>query len=147
MDIKNYQLNVRRINISEAGAPYGDFINHPGDVARVAKDLIGNSAQEIFLVFHLNIKNEIIGYTEVARGSINMCPVDMREVFRTAIVLGAVSIIVSHCHPSGDPNPSIEDIKMTKRIKESSVLLNIELLDHVIVSDSGSMSFVERGLM
>jgi DNA repair protein RadC len=145
--IKNYELRVRRVRLSDAGAPYGEAVRTADDVARIAQILIGAAAQESFYVFHLDVKQRILGFTEVGRGGIDSCPVDTRTVFRTSIVLGSSGIIAAHCHPSGDPTPSAEDIKLTKRLKAAGELVGIQLLDHVIVSDSARTSLLERGLL
>ncbi len=145
--IKNYELRVRRVKLADAGAPYGESVRAPDDVARIAQVLIGDSAQELFLVFHLDIKNRVLGFSEVARGGIDVCPVDARAVFRTAIALGASALIAAHCHPSGDPTPSADDINLTERLKAAGELLGIPVLDHVIVTDTSTVSLSERGLL
>ena len=145
--IKNYELRVRRVNLADAGAPYGERVRAPDDVARIAQLLIGDSAQELFYVFHLCIKNRVLGFSEVARGGIDVCPVDARAVFRTAIALGSSGLIAAHCHPSGDPTPSREDIELTERLKAAGELLGIPVLDHVIVTDTSTVSLAERGLL
>ena len=93
------------------------------------------------------MKNRVLGFTIAAVGAIDSCPVDPRTVFRTAVALGASGIVASHCHPSGDPSPSHEDIELTKRLKAAGDLLGIQLLDHVIVTDTARVSFRERGLL
>ncbi len=145
--IKNYELRVRRVNLADAGAPYGETVRAPDDVARIAQVLIGDSAQELFLVFMLDIKNRVLGFSEVARGGIDVCPVDARAVFRTAIALGCSALIAAHCHPSGDPTPSREDVELSKRLKTAGELLGISMIDHVIVTDTSTVSLAERGLL
>ena len=145
--IKNYELRVRRVKLADAGAPYGEPVREPGDVARIAQALIGDAAQENFLVIFLDIKNRVLGFTTAAVGAIDSCPVDPRTVYRTAVALGASGIVASHSHPSGDPTPSREDIELTKRLKAAGDLLGIQLLDHVIVTDTARLSFRERGIL
>ncbi len=145
--IKNYELRVRRVKLADAGAPYGERVRAPDDVARIAQVLIGDCAQELFLVFHLDIKNRVLGFSEIGRGGIDVCPVDARAVFRTAIALGASALIAAHCHPSGDPTPSTDDIALTERLKAAGELLGIPILDHVIVTDTSTVSLSERGLL
>lgn len=129
--INNFELNVKRIKYS---APYGKALNGEKDVATVAAKLIGDKAQEHFIVFAINTKNEIVGYWTAAIGSIDSCSVDMRSVFRMALVVGAVGIVVAHCHPSGYLVPSGQDIEVTKRIRHAAQVLDLILVDHVIVS-------------
>jgi DNA repair protein RadC len=138
-------LRIRRVTLADAGAPYGEAIREPDDVARIAQALIGDAAEERFIVLVLDIKNRVLGFTEAGRGCVDSCPVDPRTVFRTAIALGASGIVASHCHPSGDPRPSAEDIALTKRLKAAGDLLGIQLLDHVIVTDTATVSMLGRG--
>ena len=143
--IRNIELKVKRVAVGEGTEPYGASVRSPDDVSRIAQKLIGDDAQERFLVFVLDIRNRVIGYHEAGRGSIDSCPVDIRVVFRTAVALGASSILAAHNHPSGDATPSSDDIILTRRLKEAGELLGIPLLDHVIVTDSGTTSLRERG--
>jgi len=143
--IKNFELKVKRVAVGEGVEPYGASVRSPSDVARIAQLLIGDSAQEHFLVFLLDVRNRVIGYSEVARGGIDTCPVDPRVVFRTAVATGASALAAVHNHPSGTPEPSTDDILLTRRLKEAGELLGIQLLDHVIVTDTGTTSLRERG--
>ena len=143
--IRNFELKVKRVAVGEGTAPYGASVRSPSDVARITQLLIGESAQEHFLVVLLDVKNRVLGYSETSRGGIDTCPVDPRIVFRTALAVGASSLIAAHNHPSGDCTPSTDDIILTRRLKEAGELLGIPLLDHVIVTDSGTTSLRERG--
>lgn len=145
--IKKLELRTRRIQVSKPSPELDRSIHAPNDVAAAASALLGDETQEVFLVFHLNIKNKILGYTEAARGSLDQCAVDLRVVFRTAILLGASHIIVAHCHPSGNPEPSTDDRTLTTRLVESGKLLGIQLLDHIIVGDDQLFSFKQENLL
>ena len=81
----------------------------------------------------MNTKNEPTNITVVSVGSLNKAIVHPREVFKTAILSNAASIMAFHNHPSGDPNPSKEDINITLRLKECGKIMGIELLDHIII--------------
>jgi DNA repair protein RadC len=83
----------------------------------------------------------------ISIGSLNASIVHPREVFRPAIVLCAASLVLAHNHPSGDTQPSEEDLAITRRLHEAGRLLGIELVDHVVVADSGYTSFRERRLL
>ena len=84
---------------------------------------------------------------EVARGTLTACLVHPREVFGTAVHLRAAGIIAVHNHPSGDPTPSMEDNKITTRLKEAGKILGIKLLDHIIVGQEDYYSFADDGLL
>lgn len=142
-----YELKRTRANLSEACAPYGRKITCLWQVFEVCHSLIGDSGVERFIVIHLDAANRVIGASEVARGGVDACAVDPREVFRTSLMLGASSIIISHCHPSGITIPSNEDKTLTKRIKHAAKILGIGMLDHVIVAGNSTFSFAEAELM
>jgi DNA repair protein RadC len=143
--IKNFELKVKRVAVGEGSEPYGASVRSPSDVARIAQALIGDSAQEHFCVFLLDVKNRVVGFTQAAMGAIDSCPVDPRSVFRAAVATGASAIVVTHNHPSGDLRPSAEDLHLTQRLKAAGDLLGIALLDHVLVTDTGTTSLRERG--
>jgi len=102
--------------------------------------------KEMFLTLHLDGKNRIIAMDLVSVGSLNQSIVHPREVFKTALLSNAASIILIHQHPTGDPNPSSEDLAITRRLKEAGELMGIKVLDHIIIGES-YLSFVERGLL
>ena len=100
------------------------------------------------MVLMLDTKNRVIGINTVSVGILDSALVHPREVFKPAILCNASSIILAHNHPSGDPSPSFEDQRVTKRIKEAGDLLGIEVLDHVVVGEQGRFcSLKERGMM
>ena len=109
---------------------------------------IANSADEYFYVFCLNAGNQLIGVFEASHGGNCESIVPIREIFQKSMLIGAISIIVAHNHPSGNVKPSIEDLDSTTRIKEAGKILNIELLDHIIVGPNAPyFSFCESGLI
>lgn len=103
--------------------------------------------KEVFLTLHLDAKNRIIAMDIVSVGSLNQSIVHPREVFKTACLSNAASVILIHQHPTGDPTPSSEDISITRRLKEAGTIMGINVLDHIIVGDGEYMSFVERGML
>ena len=116
-----------------------DRVRSPADVARVCAD-IGELAQETFHVLMLNAKNNLINRQMVTIGLADASLVHPREVFRPAIVENASAIVLTHNHPSGDPTPSAEDIRITKQLIESGRLLNIAVQDHVIIGKATESS-------
>jgi len=105
-----------------------------------------NKKQEYFLAISLDGANHIIKKRVISMGTISQTLVHPREVFSPSIQDRAASVIVAHNHPSGVLKPSNEDIDITKRLNESSKILGIELLDHLIISKNGYFSFKENGL-
>jgi len=112
-------------------------VRSPRDAAQVAYDYLRNADQEELIVLVLNSRNRIIGVVPVYRGNVGTTIIRLSEVFRPAIVMGAVAIIVCHNHPSGDPTPSPEDIKVTQQFYGAGRALDIDVLDHIIVGDTG----------
>lgn len=102
--------------------------------------------QEEFWVLLLNTKNYVTHEAMVYRGTVNTVYVRVAEVFREAIRLNAVGVILSHCHPSGEPTPSPEDVRVTELAVEAGKLLDITVLDHIIVGAGRWVSMKERQL-
>ena len=124
-------------------------ISCPKDIYEVLTKVcrIQCNAEEVFILITLNTKNIVTGYFEVHRGTINTSLVHPREVFKRALLNNASNIMVAHNHPSGDPNPSKEDIQITERLKEAGNLLGLNLLDHIIVGEHKYISLKEKGIL
>ncbi len=108
---------------------------------------VEEEAQEVFGVLILNTKNKIVAVHEISRGTLNSSIVHPREVFKPAILHNAAAIICFHNHPSGDPEPSRDDIETTKRLVEAGKIIGIEIFDHIIVGDDRYVSLKERGVV
>ena len=118
------------------------------DVAVLLTDVIGihKSPVERFVVIMVNCKMQLIGYQEIGIGGTDTCPVDIKAVFRAAIVSGMCSgIVVAHNHPSGDPTPSNEDASLTKNLIKAGELLGVKVLDHLIIGDKAYTSMKAEG--
>ena len=103
--------------------------------------------QEVMKLLLLNSKAELIDETNISKGTVNASLVTPRELFVEALKKEAVSMILLHNHPSGDPTPSRDDILPTKRISECGLLIGIELLDHIIIGNNCYVSFQEENLL
>lgn len=117
----------------------------PEDVFENLKD-IRESRKEHFIVFYLDSRNQQIRREIVSVGTINSSLVHPREVFEGAVKYLAVNVIVAHNHPSGELRASEKDIAVTLRLRDSGILLGIELLDHIIVSKGGYLSLREANV-
>jgi DNA repair protein RadC len=122
-------------------------VRGPDDVVALIGKRLRHQAREHFLVILLNTRHEAIAIETVSVGSLNASIVHPREVFRPAVLASAASIVVAHNHPSGDPEPSEEDISITRRLVQVGELLGIGLLDHVIIGRRGVTSLRERGAL
>jgi len=118
-------------------------------VARVARAVIpAGEEREYFIAIHVNAKNELKGVQVVSVGTLNASLAHPREVFRAAIVAGAASIILAHNHPSGDPEPSGDDLTVTRRMVETGNVVGIRVLDSMILgSGEKYVSLAERRML
>ena len=104
-------------------------------------------AQEQLRVLLLDRKNQVLGQRVIYQGNVFSSMVRAAEVFRAAIVESVPAVVVAHNHPSGDPNPSPEDVLITRKLKEAAELLDIDLLDHIVIGGKRHVSLKSRGLM
>lgn len=123
-------------------------ITSPGDVVELGKEFmhIHEEPEEYMYMICMNTKNKVIGVFELSHGTVNASVVGTREAFQKALLANAVSVIFMHNHPSGDPNPSREDIEITKRLGEAGKILGVEVLDHIIIGDT-YCSLKEKGYL
>lgn len=108
---------------------------------------IGDEASEVVLVVVLNTKNEINAIHRTFSGSLNTSVAHPREIFRTAILNNGARIMLYHNHPSGNTEPSNADLSFTRRIIEAGEVLGIDVVDHIIVTDTEYLSMREQGLL
>jgi len=121
-------------------------IRSPLDVQALMGYRMKDYDREHAEVIFLDTKNNVIGINVTAVGSLSECHVDMRNVFKAAIILNAASIIFVHNHPSGDPTPSPEDVRITEMMIEAGKVLMISVMDHVVIGNGKFVSLKERGL-
>lgn len=101
--------------------------------------------RESFKMVLLNSANKVLGYSSMFEGGTNSTLADIRMIMQTTLLSNATSIIISHNHPSGQLNPSNEDITLTRKVKEACDLFAIRFLDHIIMTDEGYYSFADEG--
>jgi DNA repair protein RadC len=122
------------------------FFHAPEVVYEYLKNTIGFEKKEHFLVLCFDTKNKLIS-EEVSVGTLNASLVHPREVFKKAILSSASHVIVAHNHPSGDTEPSPEDIQTTQRLVEAGNIIGISVVDHLIISQNGFTSMKQSGMM
>lgn len=123
-------------------------IKCPGDAAHYLWNAgLQHESHEKFVVLLLNAKNQILRKEQIAEGTLTSTCVHPREVFATAIVNHAASLIAAHNHPSGDPAPSDEDTRLTQALQKAGEIIGIPVMDHVIIGDGRYYSFKEHGLL
>jgi DNA repair protein RadC len=117
------------------------------EVANYYIPLLKDLKNEQFRLVMLNIKNRIIREVMVSQGSLTSSIVHPREVLKIAIKASAASVIFLHNHPSGDPEPSIDDIEITNRLCKSCSIIGINVLDHLIIAENGYFSFKQKNML
>lgn len=128
----------------ETAAEGLDF-SSPEKIARYYMEDMRHRNREVLKLLLLNTRSRLIADSNVSVGTIDMALVSPRELFVEAFRKGASSMILLHNHPSGDPEPSGEDIRITRRVYEAGMLIGIELLDHIIIGDHCFVSLKDRG--
>jgi DNA repair protein RadC len=122
-------------------------IEGPEQALALLGPLLDGLEQEAVVVLCLGARHQALQATTVALGQINAAGVHPREVFRDAIAVGAVALILAHNHPSGDPEPSEDDVRLTRRLQRCGETLGIEVLDHLVVGAGRWVSLRERRLL
>ena len=119
----------------------------PATIAQYYMEDLRHEKQEHMKLLMLNSKSMLIGESDISKGTVNASLITPRELFIEALQKNAVTIVIMHNHPSGDPVPSQEDIYTTNRIKKAGELIGIELLDHIIIGNNCYISFREQGML
>ena len=122
-------------------------LSSPHKVANYLQELLRRAKKEHFIALLLDSKNNLISVNTISVGILNETLVHPREVFEPAIRSLAAYIIICHNHPSGDLEPSIDDLKLTQRLVSVGELTGITILDHIIVSSTGFVSMKQKGLL
>lgn len=144
------RINIVSLKMVKEGSILYDVrkLSSPSEAAGLGRKFLDEADREQVIVCCLDNKNQPVSVNIVSMGTVNSSLVHPREVFKTAVLSNAASIILFHNHPSGDPEPSQEDINITDRIKEAGKILGIELLDHIIIgSENRFISFKEKNMI
>jgi DNA repair protein RadC len=110
------------------------------------KQLVGTRREE-FHVLCMSSRNVLLRHVRVSEGSVDQCHVDPREALAPAVAARATGIVLVHNHPSGDPEPSVQDVALTRQLREGARLLCIRVLDHLVIADTGFVSMLARGML
>jgi DNA repair protein RadC len=120
-------------------------IKSVGNAVEILRDELMQADREKLICLMLNARHVLVGLEIVSVGTLTASLAHPREIFKGAILKNAAGIILAHNHPSGDPAPSDEDTRLTKRIAQAGSVMGIDLLDHIILADGGSYSFKTSG--
>ena len=122
-------------------------ITNPETVVKTVRTSIKNKAKEHFKLIILDSRNKILTITNVSVGTLNANLAHPREIFKDAITHNASSVVLVHNHPSGDPEASEDDLKITKQLVEAGKILGIEIIDHIIIGNDAFFSFKDKKLI
>ena len=136
---------ARRIAMSQAKDSVR--LTSPESIAAYFMEDLCHRTQEVVAAAFFNTKNRLLHSSVISTGTVNGSLVSAREIFMEALRYGAVSVVILHNHPSGDPAPSEDDIVLTRALKESGQLLSIPLMDHIIIGDHCYISLFEQGYL
>lgn len=135
----------KRVSARPAGNPVN--VADPDEVAALFMEELRYLKQETFRIVLLNAKGSLISVETISVGELTTTVVHPREVFRPAVKKSAAAVILIHNHPSGDPNPSREDVNLTFRLQECGRMMGIRVLDHLVMGDGTYVSMRGAGLM
>ena len=152
MTTRRYRLKLATWTVvREAGAPSPRTLSSPTAVAELARDLLRehDDDKEHFWAIFLNTQNHYVMHTLISIGTLSASLVHPREVLGPALREGAASVILVHNHPSGDPSPSREDLRLTRQLADAARLLDLTVHDHIIIGNGTGtwVSLAERGLI
>ena len=154
VDPTKYKLHVVSFTCvredSEQNAAKQEPISTPEAAVALARQIIADDAKEHFWTLLLNAQNRLVAAHEVSTGTLSAALVHPREVFGPALrIMGVASIILIHNHPSGDPTPSREDLRLTRQLADAGKLLDIAVHDHVIIGNGTDayVSLAQRGAL
>lgn len=129
-----------------SGPDKKELVKTPEEVVSLVKGKLKNKKKEHFQVLLLDTRSQLIKVSEISIGSLDTSIVHPREVFKEAISASAASVVFVHNHPSGDPSPSEDDIKLTERLCQAGEVIGIDVLDHIIIGDNEYTSLKREGL-
>ena len=141
-----YRYTLKRQKVG--GIREGELASGPAEVAEFLRSIgLHEQEQEHLVALSLDTKNHVRGYSTVSVGLADTSLGHPREVFRHAIMLGATGVVIGHQHPSGDPTPSADDLRITRQLKQAGEIIGIRLVDHVIIAGDKHLSFQMEGLL
>ncbi len=126
-----------------AGRPVTDAAS----AERFLRSRLGGRPQEIFAVMFLNARHQLIMFEELFAGSVDRAQVYPREVLRRSLSYNSAAVVIAHNHPSGNPEPSASDVRLTERLKRLLAEIDVRLLDHLVIGRGRAVSLAERGLL
>ena len=144
---KGLRVTVALVRDSRYRAKDRPSIRSSSTAYAILAPLIGNDPQESFNVIMVDARGRVAGVYESHRGTLHEVEVVPADVLRPVLVAGVPAFIVAHNHPSGDPEPSEQDLALTRRLQKAAEILGVQLLDHIVIGEDGYVSFADRRLI
>lgn len=138
---------TRLVRETEFTYPDRFQVTDPDGVATILHDYFRDKDREEFLLVLLDTANTVIGLSQISVGGLSSSVVEARQIFKTAILSNAAALILAHQHPSGNPEPSREDIKITRQLVEAGEVMDVPVHDHLIITQGDYVSLAERGVI
>lgn len=144
-----YRLTQYRVSLVKDSSEMKEGARRIGNVEEIVTALSDMRLldREQLRVIYINARHQIIGWEIISQGTLTASLAHPREIFKGAILATCAGIILAHNHPSGDPSPSEEDIRLTKRVVQAGQIVGIEILDHIVMAEQGHYSFKASGLL
>lgn len=142
-----YRLTQYKVSLVKDSSVMADGqkrISGVDDILAIVQDMKLLDREQLRCIY-LNARHNVVGWEIISQGTLTASLAHPREIFKGAILASAAGVIICHNHPSGDPSPSEEDVRLTRRIAQAGQILGIELLDHVVIAEQGSFSFKTSG--
>jgi len=139
--------STRLVRETEFTYPTRFQVTEPSEVAPILQNYFRNKDREEFLIVLLDTANTVTGLSQISVGGLSSSVVEPRQIFKTAILANAAAVILAHQHPSGNPEPSREDIQITSQIAEAGEVMGIPIHDHLIITESDYTSLADRGVI
>ena len=146
MHVRELRVQYRQRRVVGCLLPLQRLVT-PREAALAFGRLLRNEPVEVCGLFCLATSHQVLAYHELSRGTVDASFMHPRDVLKVALLANATAIIVGHNHPSGDPAPSGDDIRVTQRLKSASDIIGIELIDHLVIADDQYFSFKDSGLL
>ncbi len=136
---------IREVNVNYRTTTDKRFqIKHAGDIAEFVRSVMTDNSREHCIALYLDASHHIASYSIISIGGANSAFLAPREVFQRAVLIGAISVVLAHNHPSGTLDPSHQDREITSRMRKAGEIIGIAILDHVIVTDNAFLSLREE---
>lgn len=139
--------STRLVRETEFTYPDRFQVTDPSEVATILQGYFRDKDREEFIIVLLDTANTVTGISQISVGGLSSSVVEARQVFKTALLANAAAVILSHQHPSGNPEPSKEDIKITRQLVEAGEIMDIPVHDHLIITEADYVSLADRGVI